>query len=301
MTIRFRSIAVLVLGGTGSLAAAQDFAGARIVPEPIAGDLTLLVAQGEGVVVGNILASVGESGVLLVDDQQVPLTPKVRSAVAALGGQGIDFVINTHWHFDHAEGNQGLAPDGVWFVAHENSRAMLMHDNKVNFVTQIFDQPASPARALPVVTYDDTMRMHFNGHRIELLHFGPAHTTGDTAVLFRDRNVVHMGDVFNTLSYPFIDADNGGSLEGVISFSEHVLAALEPDAIVIPGHGEVSNYDGLVAYIAMLKTIRDRMSSLIRSGASLEQVKAARPTSDWDAKWGDPTTLIDRAYASMTR
>ncbi len=301
MKNRYRSIAAITLAGVASMAVAQDFDGARIVPEPIADGLTLLVAEGEGVVVGNILASVGASGVLLVDDQQVPLTPKVRSAVAGLGGSGIDFVINTHWHFDHAEGNQGLAQDGVWFVAHENSRSMLMHDNTVNFVTQIFDQPASPPRALPVVTYDDTMRMHFNGHRIELLHFGPAHTTGDTAVLFRDRNVVHMGDVFNTLSYPFIDADNGGSLEGVISFSEHVLAELEPDAIVIPGHGEVSNYDGLVDYIAMLKTIRDRMSSLIRSGASLDQVKAARPTSEWDTKWGDPTTLLDRAYASMTR
>jgi glyoxylase-like metal-dependent hydrolase (beta-lactamase superfamily II) len=177
----------------------------------------------------------------------------------------------------------------------------MMQNNTINLVDSVREQPAYGERAWPVVTYDGTMRMHFNGDRIDLLHFGPAHTTGDTAVLFRDRNLVHLGDVFNTSGYPFIDADNGGSLAGVIAFCESVLAELEPGAIVIPGHGEVSDYQGLVDYIAMLKTIRNRMSALIESGASLEQVIAARPTSDWDETQGDPTRLIDRAYASMRR
>lgn len=288
---------MLVAAGAG----AQDFANARIVTETIGNGLYVFFGQGEGVIAGNMLVSIGEQGVLLVDDQVPGIAPKYKAAIADAGGGDIDFVINTHWHFDHADGNQLLGPEGVWFVAHENSRRMMLQDNVINLVNQTIDQPAYRAEALPVVTYATSMRMHFNGEQIDLLHPGPAHTTGDTAVIFRDRNLVHLGDVFNTGGYPFIDADNGGSLDGVISFCEAVLAELEPGAVVIPGHGPVSDYQGLEAYVSMLKTIRDRMSSLIRSGASLEQVIASRPTSDWDASRGDPGMLIDRAYASMTR
>lgn len=282
-------------------AGAQDFANARIVTERVGNGLYVFFGQGEGVIAGNMLVSIGDQGVLLVDDQVPGIAPKYQTAIAELGGGEIEFVINTHWHFDHADGNQLLGNEGVWFVAHENSRRMMMRDNEINLVNQVIEQPAYPAHALPVATYDDSMRMHFNGERIDLLHFGPAHTTGDTAVLFRDRNLVHLGDVFNTSGYPFIDADNGGSLDGVIAFCEGVLAELAPGAVVVPGHGAVSDYDGLAAYIAMLRAIRDRISALIESGASLEQVIAARPTSDWDATRGDPGMLINRAYASMTR
>jgi len=282
-------------------AIAQDFDNARVVTETVGDGLHVFFGQGEGIIAGNMLVSIGSSGVLLVDDQVPGIAPKYQAAISAAGGGEIDFVINTHWHFDHADGNQLLGNEGVWFVAHENSRRMMMRDNEINLVNQVIEQPAYPAHALPVATYDDSMRMHFNGERIDLLHFGPAHTTGDTAVLFRDRNLVHLGDVFNTSGYPFIDADNGGSLDGVIAFCEGVLAELAPGAVVVPGHGAVSDYDGLAAYIAMLRAIRDRISALIESGASLEQVIAARPTSDWDATRGDPGMLINRAYASMTR
>jgi glyoxylase-like metal-dependent hydrolase (beta-lactamase superfamily II) len=297
MSFAFGLLAAVV----GPAAIAQDFANSRIVTENVGEGLYVFFGQGEDVIAGNMLVSIGPSGVLLVDDQVPGIAPKYKSAIGAVGGGAIDFVINTHWHFDHADGNQLLAADGVWFVSHENSRSMMMQNNTINLVDSVREQPAYGERAWPVVTYDGTMRMHFNGDRIDLLHFGPAHTTGDTAVLFRDRNLVHLGDVFNTSGYPFIDADNGGSLAGVIAFCESVLAELEPGAIVIPGHGEVSDYQGLVDYIAMLKTIRNRMSALIESGASLEQVIAARPTSDWDETQGDPTRLIDRAYASMRR
>lgn len=282
-------------------AKAQDFANASIVTESIGGDLYVLFGQGENVIAGNMLVSIGADGVLVVDDMVEGIVPKYRAAIAELGGGEISFAINTHWHFDHSGGNPALGPGGAWFVAHENSRAMLLRNNVINLVSQTIDQPAFSGKALPVVTYDTAMRMHFNGHRIELLHPGPAHTTGDTAVILPERNVAHLGDVFNTGGYPFIDADNGGSLQGVIDFCEAVLAELDPGAVVIPGHGPVSSYDGLADYILMLKTIRDRMSTLIRSGASLEQVVNARLTSDWDATKGDPTMLLDRAYASMTR
>ena len=133
------------------------------------------------------------------------------------------------------------------------------------------------------------------------MHFGPAHTAGDTAVFFRGRNTVHMGDVFNNSGYPFIDADNSGSLSGIVEVCSAVLDQLNRTAIVIPGHGPVSNYAGLRDYVAMLSEIRDRMSALISSGATLEQVIAARITADWDEEVGDPAMFINRAYASMTR
>jgi cyclase len=295
----------LLLAVSGTLAAAgagaQDFASARIVTEQIGPGLYVLFGQGEGVIAGNMLVSIGEQGVLVVDDMVEGIVPKYQAAIAGLGGGAINFAINTHWHFDHSGGNPVLANGGTWFVAHENSRTLMQRDNVINLVAQTIAQPAYGINAWPVITYDTAMRMHFNGHQIDLLHPGPAHTTGDTAVILRDRNVVHLGDVFNTGGYPFIDADNGGSLEGVIAFCEAVLEEIEPGALVIPGHGPVSNYQGLFDYILMLRTIRDRVSSLIRSGASLEQVVAARLTSDWDAARGDPTMLLDRAYASMTR
>lgn len=304
--LAINSLLRFIAAGAGSVglltgAAAQDFANARIVTEVVDEGLYVFFGEGEDVIAGNMLVSIGDSGVLLVDDQVPGLTPKYQSVIAELGGGSIRFVINTHWHFDHADGNQVLGNQGVWIVAHEKSRQMMMHDNVINLVSQTIDQPAYDEHAWPAITYEDSMRMHFNGDRIDLLHPGTAHTTGDTAVLFRDRNLVHMGDVFNTSGYPFIDADNGGSLDGVIAFCQTVLAELEPGAVVIPGHGPVSDYRGLENYIAMLTTIRNRMSALIDSGASLEQVAAARLTSEWDETMGDPASLIDRAFAGLTR
>jgi glyoxylase-like metal-dependent hydrolase (beta-lactamase superfamily II) len=133
------------------------------------------------------------------------------------------------------------------------------------------------------------------------MHFGPAHTEGDTAVVFRDAGVVHLGDVFNNAGYPFIDADNGGSLAGVVEFCQAVLEQLEPSAIVIAGHGQISDYRGLADYVSMLATVRDRIRALVDSGATLEQVVAARPTAEWDSIKGDPASFLNRAYASMTR
>src|SRR5690606_35077333 len=161
-----------------------------------------------------ILASIGEQGVLIVDNQFPEMAPKYREAIRELGGGDIDFAINTHWHFDHADGNLVLGPGGTWIVAQENSRRMMARDNVINLVNMTREQQAYPPEARPVMSFADAMMFHFNGEQIELLHFGPAHTAGDTAVIFRGHNVVHMGDVFNMAGYPFVDADNGGSLEG---------------------------------------------------------------------------------------
>lgn len=267
-----------------------------ITTQKLADDFHVLFGVG-----GNILVSIGANGVLIVDTQFPQMVPKYKATIGELGGGAIDFAINTHWHFDHSDGNQTLGPEGTWLVAHENSRQMLTKNNVINLVTQRRDQPAYPAMALPVVTYADKMRLEFNGERIDLMHFGPAHTTGDTAVIFRGHKTVHLGDVFNNAGYPFVDADNGGSLSGIIEFCSKVLAEIDSTYTVVPGHGPVADAKALADYVAMLTTIRDRMAALIASGASLEQVAAARPTSEWDERKGNPASFIDRSYLSLSR
>ncbi len=249
---------------------------------------------------GNIAVSIGSQGVLVVDDQFPQMMPKINAAIAELGGGEIDFAVNTHWHFDHAEGNLALGPDGTWLVSQANSRDMMMGEHVINLVSLSYKQQVYPAAALPVITFDDRMQFHFNGEQIELLHFGPAHTTGDTAVIFRGRNAVHLGDVFNNSGFPFIDADNGGEINGLISFCEAVLAVIDTDTVVIPGHGPVTDYAALSAYIDMLKMVRDRIVKLIDNGADLEAVIAAKPTAGYDETYGDPLMLINRAYTSLT-
>jgi len=165
----------------------------------------------------------------------------------------------------------------------------------------LVEQVPSPPDALPAITYDDRMQFHFNGERIDLMYFGSAHTTGDTAVILRGRNVAHLGDVFNTGGYPFIDADNGGDIDGVILFCEGVLREIDENTIVVPGHGPIGTQADLAAYVSMLRTIRERVAMLIADGATLEEVIAANPTAEWDAVRGDPVRLLDRAYASLTR
>jgi glyoxylase-like metal-dependent hydrolase (beta-lactamase superfamily II) len=250
---------------------------------------------------GNMAVSVGEDGVLVVDDQFPALMPKIKAAINDLGGKRVDFAINTHWHFDHADGNQTLGPEGTWIVSHANSRQMMLADHIVNLVALTYEQKAYPEDALPVMTFDDTMQFYINGEKIELMHFGPAHTTGDAAVIFRTSNAVHLGDVFNNAGYPFIDADNGGSLDGIIKFCSDTLAIIDPDTIVIPGHGPVTDYKTLSDYIQMLSTVRARMTALIDKGASLEEVFAADVSQEWDARYGDNQRFINRAYLSLTR
>ena len=251
---------------------------------------------------GNIVVSIGDQGVLLVDDNFIGSLPTYQAKIRELGGGDIDFVVNTHWHYDHTDSNQVLGPQGVWMISQAHSREMMMHANTINVVVRpTVNQKAYDTVALPMATFDDRMQLHFNDERIDLLHFGPAHTTGDAAVIFRGHNVVHLGDVFNTSGFPFIDADNGGDLDGVIRFCEGVLAEIDEDTLVVPGHGRVAGYAELRSYVAMLRTVRDRIAALIAQGATLEEVVDAKTTAEWEEALGDPTRLVDRAYASLSR
>ena len=260
----------------------------------------LYVLFGIGETAGNIAASIGDDGVLIVDDQSPAMVPFYKDTINSLGGNDIDFVINTHWHFDHADGNKVLGPDGAYIIAQANSRKMLLQDNKINLVSVIIDQPTYPPAALPVLTFEDRMSIHFNGQQIDLMHFGEAHTTGDAAIIFRGDNAVHLGDVFNSSGYPFIDADSGGSLPGLITFCEDVLEEIDQGTVVIPGHGDIGGYEDLVEYIQMLSIIRGRIAALIADGATLEQVMVANPTAEWDEAKGSPDNFLNRSYSSMT-
>lgn len=274
---------------------AWDMDSAEIKTESVDDNLHVLFGLG-----GNIGVSIGEDGVFIVDDQFPELMPKIRDAIKALGGGDVDFAVNTHWHFDHAEGNLTLGPDGTWIVAHENSREMMQGDHLINLVVASYKQEAYPESALPDVTYTDDMSFHINGQRIDLYHFGPAHTTGDTAIVFRGSKAVHLGDVFNQSGYPFIDAGNGGELAGMIHFCKETLKAIDEDYTVIPGHGPISKYEDLAEYIVMLETVHSRLADLIANGASLNDVYAAKPTAEFDKKFGDATGFINRSYMSMT-
>ena len=273
-----------------------DLDSTEISSQKIADGLYVLFGAG-----GNIAVSIGTQGVLMVDDQFPELVPKIEAVIRDLGGDNVDFVVNTHWHFDHADGNMGFGPKGVWLVSQANSRSMMLDPHNINLVGISYDQAAYPESALPVITFDDHMQFHFNGQKIDLLHFGAAHTTGDTAVIFRGSNAVHLGDVYNNSGYPFIDADNGGGVNGLIEFCQGVLDSINASTIVVPGHGPVSDYHGLKEYISIISQARDNILALMDKGSTLEEVIAAAPTAQWDDKMGDPVMFIDRAYTSLQK
>ena len=272
-----------------------DFVNTEIRSEEVAPGLHVLFGVG-----GNVVVSIGDQGVLMVDSQFSRLMPKLQGAITRLGGGAVDLAVNTHWHFDHADGNPVLGRDGAWLVAQANSRRMMAGARDVSYVDTTYRQPAFPVEALPVATFSKHMQLHFNGETVDLFHFGPAHTTGDAAVYFRSSNVVHMGDTFFP-RYPYIDAGNGGDLYGMIRFCEEVLARLNPDSVVVPGHGPVQDSAALAAYIEMLETMAERLSTMIDQGMSLEDIIAAAPSADFDERFGNPLLFIAKAYESLSR
>ena len=276
-----------------------NFDEAEITTEKISDNVHVLFGLG-----GNILVSTGDDGVLLVDDQMPELKYKILRSLRKIGGRSVDYVINTHWHFDHAEGNLAFGPDGAKIVAHENSRSMMLNPKPINLSFIVYPQQPYPLNSVPQITYQDTMKLHLNGEQIELYHFGHAHTTGDTAVFLRNSNVLHMGDVFNMTGPPFIDAGNGGSIDGIIRFCEEVLKVVNDKTVVVPGHGPISTTEDLQTYIDMLIVVRDRIQQGIQQGKSLQEIIDTDPTKEWRDMFGDGPFIvgvIDRAYAGMTK
>jgi len=249
---------------------------------------------------GNIAVSIGDDGVLIVDDQIPSLIPKIKDAIKKIGGGDLVYTINTHWHFDHAEGNLALDPNITKIISQSNARDYMSRGGLIDMVSSRINQEPYPDYALPVITYENGMTLYFNDEEIEIVHFGPAHTSGDSAVIFHNQNAIHYGDVFVTEGYPFIDVSSGGSIDGIINFLSKSLEKLKPGATILPGHGEIANIQDVKDMISMLETVRDRISKMIDEGKSLQEVIDAKPTKDFDEKYPDWLgNFVNRAYASL--
>ncbi len=255
---------------------------------------------------GNIGVSTGEDGVFLIDDQFAPLTPKISAAIAEVSDQPIRFLVNTHWHFDHTGGNENLGNGGAVIVAHDNVRRRLSTGGLIEFFKA--EIPASPAAALPVITFADSVTFHLNGDQLHVFYVPAAHTDGDSVIHFKKANVVHTGDIYFNGRYPFIDGSSGGSVDGVIAAAELVLGMTDDQTRIIPGHGPLSDRAGLDAYILMLKHVRAEIGAMVEAGKSLEEVVAAGPTAAYDEVWGKTpggpeqfTTIVYQILAGVPK
>jgi glyoxylase-like metal-dependent hydrolase (beta-lactamase superfamily II) len=248
----------------------------RVVP--LEANLNVLMGVG-----GNIAVSSGSDGVFIIDDDLKPMAAKISAAIATLSDKPVRIVFNTHWHFDHAGGNEFFGDAGATIVAHDNVRARMNTEQKSAFFKSV--TPPAPAIALPVITFDNTATFHLNGHTIKAMHVPPAHTDGDSILFFEEVNVVHLGYVFFNRMYPFIDIDSGGSITGVIAALDLIIPMLNDQTRIIPGHGPIGSLADLKAYRATLATVSARMRTLIEAGKSREEVVALKPTEEFDKVW----------------
>lgn len=277
---------------TGATGFQQEMADVEIETIRLEDDLFMLVGRG-----GNIGLSVGSDGAFLVDDQYAPLTEKILAAVAAVTDQPVRWVLNTHWHGDHTGGNENLGDAGAMIVAHENVYRRM---NPAEFAELVGRSQQAPRAALPVVTFDDGVRFHWNGRHVRVTHVGRAHTDGDAIVHFPAANVFHMGDTFFLGRYPFVDVDSGGGIDGVIAAANFVLARSDEATRIIPGHGPLATPADLRGYRDMLETVRLRVARLLADGRTEDEVVAAAPTADLDAQWGEnPERLVRAVHRSL--
>lgn len=251
----------------------------QIRSEKVAGNIYMLRGSG-----GNIGVLTGKDGIVMIDDQFLPLSEKIKNAIAALDNGTIKFTINTHIHGDHSGGNEYFKQIGSTIVAHDVVRERMMkeHVNKANNRTT----PPRERDAWPVVTFSDQLNIHLNDQDIELIHFNPGHTDGDVVIHFKQANVFHMGDVFVTYGYPYIDISNGGTINGLISSLDKVMPLMDENTKVIPGHGNLCTKADVKKYRDRLANIRDKVAAALKNGKKVEDLAGLGITDAYDAEWG---------------
>ncbi len=291
----------MLLAGT-SYAQQRDFSKVKIEALRVRDNIYMLVGEG-----GNITVQIGSDGVLIVDTQYAELSDKILAKIRELSKGSIRYIIDTHHHGDHTGGNAKLRAAGMTVsggnVGGDISDAgagaqIIAHENALLHLTAppAAGQSAIPSAALPTLTYFTPKKdLWFNGEGIRIIHQPNAHTDGDSIVYFRQSDVISAGDVYVTKTYPFIDVPNGGSIQGVIAAANNIIDLIIPvygqdgGTLVIPGHGRLSDIGDVINYREMLTIIRDRIQDMIKKGMTLEQVKAAKPTRDYDPRWGTDT------------
>ncbi|HMJ92186.1 MAG TPA: MBL fold metallo-hydrolase [Candidatus Acidoferrum sp.] len=258
----------------------------KFTVEKLRGNITLLSDD----LGGNIAVLHGKDGKVLVDAGLAGSRRQITEALAGISADPVRYIVNTHWHFDHTDGNEWLRDGGATIIAHENVRKRMSEATRVALWDFTF--AASPAKALPAFTLRTAGAvLHLNGTPIRVDTYQPAHTDGDASVEFTDADVIHLGDLWWNGRYPFIDYDTGGSINGTIRAIEANLAKVTDKTLIIPGHGSVGDKSQLGEFRDMLVTVRDRVAALKKQGRSLEETVAAKPTDSFDAKWG--TSLVD--------
>jgi len=275
--------------------AQTDFSKVQMKATKVAGNVWMLEGAG-----GNIGVSVGDDGLLIVDDQFAPLADKIRAALKGIADKKLHFILNTHWHGDHTGGNVAFGPEAT-IIAHDNVRKRLATEQK----STVFNSttPPSPKEALPVITFDQTLTVHFNGEEIRAIHYPKGHTDGDSVIFFSTSNVVHLGDDFFAGRFPFVDLESGGSVEGLIKNIGEIIAKIPAGAKLIPGHGPISTVDDLKNYHRMLQQTTEIVRGKISAGKTLDQIKSEGLPAEW-APWGAGFIKTDRwvetIYKSLT-
>src|SRR5580698_8729824 len=287
----------LALAGAAFAQAPVDYSKVQIETVKLAPNFYVLNGQG-----GAIGVLTGPDGVLMVDSQFAPLTEKIGAAIKQVSNQPIKFLVNTHVHPDHTGGNENLGKMGVTIFAREELRDRLAHP--APGANGAPGNPA-PAAALPVITYSSPLTFHLDGEDVQAIPIPKAHTDGDTLVYFPNANVIMIGDYFRSLGYPNIDRANGGSLPGMLAGIDAAIKLCNATTKVVPGHGEVTDRNGLMAHRDMIIAIRDKIAPMVSQGKTLAEVVAAKPTADYDAKVpGVGTTgerFIGQVYAELKK
>ncbi len=298
MRTRSRIAIVACLSAAFCFGQGQDFSKVEIKVTKVAGSVYML--QGAG---GNIGASVGDDGIVVVDDQYAPLADKIQAALKGITDKPVRFIINTHYHQDHTGGNEFFQKQAP-IIAQDNVRKRLEEGGQAGNGGSLHmeNKPAAKG-ALPIITFDHDVTVHLNGEDIRALHFPAGHTDGDSVIYFPKSNVVHMGDDFVTYGFPFIDVDGGGSIDGMISGVEGAIAKLPPDVKIIPGHGPVSNLDDVHAYVKMLKETRAAVQDALDKKMTLAEMKEKKILDPWKKYSGDfisEDVFLGTVYNSLT-